>query len=221
MPLFADAGSIQTLFTAAVGVLGVLLGGLAEWIIARLLPRLGSLPAVGARMFTALATGLISALLAMRFGFSWELPAYLILAVLGVQLARIDISTKLLPNMIVLPLLLAGAALLSASAALTLSWSDMLRAIISAAILFITYLILAIISPGSIGMGDVKLAAPIGLYLGYLGWSQVFYGAAFGFVLGGVATFVLLRLKTKGTLSEVAYGPSMLAAGIGAILSLQ
>lgn len=221
MSLLTDAGSIEPQFTAAVGLLGVLLGLIAEWAIVRTLPNLGSLPSLGARTAGALATGLISALLAMRFGISWELPAYLILAVLGVQLARIDIATKLLPNRIVLTLLLAGAALLAASAALTWAWSDLLRAVIAAAILFITYLILAIISPGGIGMGDVKLAAPLGLYLGYLGWSQVFYGAAFGFVLGGVATFALIRLKTKGTLSEVAYGPSMLMAGLGVILSLQ
>ena len=44
-------------------------------------------------------------------------------------------------------------------------------------------------------MGDVKLAAPVGLYLGYLGWSQLFYGGALGFVLGGIFSVVLIRLK--------------------------
>jgi leader peptidase (prepilin peptidase)/N-methyltransferase len=218
--LFTDAGSTQPLFIAAVGVLGVTLGLVAEWTIVRTLPRLGGRVATWVRITTAVLTGALSALLAMRFGISWELPAYIVLAVLAVQLSRIDIAHKLLPNMVVLPLLLAGTIFLAASAALTAAWGDLLRAVISATILFLTYLILAIISPNGIGMGDVKLAAPVGLYLGYLGWSQLFYGGAFGFVVGGLATFVLMRLKTTGTLSEVAYGPSMLAAAFCVILSL-
>ena len=121
----------------------------------------------------------------------------MILAVVGVQLARIDIAQKLLPNSGRVVASIGRRCPIAASAALTSAWADLLRAVISAAILFVTYLILAIISPGGIGMGDVKLAAPLGLYLGYLGWSQLFYGAAFGFVLGGLATFALLRLKPK------------------------
>ena len=73
-------------------------------------------------------------------------------------------------------------------------------------ILFVVYLILAIISPNGIGMGDVKLAAPLGLYLGYLGWGQLFYGGALGFVLGGLATFVLTRMKPKETLARWPMG---------------
>jgi leader peptidase (prepilin peptidase)/N-methyltransferase len=172
------------------------------------------------RITTAPLTGALSALLALRFGISWNLAAYIVLAVLGVQLSRIDIAHKLLPNRIVLLLMLAGTALLLIAAAAAPEWGALLRAAVSAVILFVVYLILAIISPNGIGMGDVKLAAPVGLYLGYLGWAQLFYGGALGFILGGLATFVLLRLNTKGDLSEVAFGPSMLAASFGVILSL-
>ena len=69
-------------------------------------------------------------------------------------------------------------------------------------------------------MGDVKLAAPLGLYLGYLGWSQLFYGGALAFVAGGLASAVMV-LKNRGNKpQEVAYGPSMLAAGLAVILLL-
>lgn len=220
MSLFTEAGSTQPLFIAAVAVLGVGLGLVAEWVVVRTHPRLGGPPANWVRITTALATGALSALLALRFGFAWQFPAFIVLASLGIQLSRIDIGHKLLPNRIVLSLLIAGAALLSASAALTPAWGALLRAAVSAVLLFVVYLILALISPNGIGMGDVKLAAPIGMYLGYLGWVQLFYGAALGFVLGGLATFVLMRLKTKGTLSEVAYGPSMVVACFAVVLSL-
>jgi leader peptidase (prepilin peptidase)/N-methyltransferase len=87
--------------------------------------------------------------------------------------------------------------------------------------LFAIYLILAIISPGSIGMGDVKLAGPIGLYLGYLGWSQLLYGGLLAFVLNGVVTLVVLRTNRIERASEVAHGPSMLAAAAGTALFMQ
>jgi leader peptidase (prepilin peptidase)/N-methyltransferase len=83
------------------------------------------------------------------------------------------------------------------------------------------YLILGLTSRNGIGMGDVKLAAPLGLYLGYLGWSQLFYGGALGFVAGGIASVVLV-LKNRGNKpKEVAYGPSMLAAGLAVILLMR
>jgi leader peptidase (prepilin peptidase)/N-methyltransferase len=61
-------------------------------------------------------------------------------------------------------------------------------------------------------MGDVKLAAPLGLYLGYLGWSQLLYGGLLGFVLNGVVTLLLVSIRRRGKGTEVAHGPSMLAA---------
>ena len=65
-------------------------------------------------------------------------------------------------------------------------------------------------------MGDVKLAAPVGLYLGYLGWSQLLYGGLLGFVLNGILSpFVLCARNRAERASEVAHGPSMLAAAAG------
>jgi leader peptidase (prepilin peptidase)/N-methyltransferase len=95
-----------------------------------------------------------------------------------------------------------------------------LRAAAGGAILFVIYLILAIISPGGMGMGDVKFAAPIGLYLGYLGWSQLLYGGLLGFILNGVVTVLVLRKNRAVRTSEVPHGPSMLAAVAGIALLL-
>jgi leader peptidase (prepilin peptidase)/N-methyltransferase len=87
-----------------------------------------------------------------------------------------------------------------------------------AAILFGIYLILAIISPSGIGMGDVKLAGPVGLYLGYLGWNQLLYGGLLGFIVGGIASAFMLRWHRKEKPAEVAYGPSMLTAVVAVSL---
>jgi leader peptidase (prepilin peptidase)/N-methyltransferase len=170
------------------------------------------------RITTAVVTAAVFAVLTLRFGLSPTLPAYLLLAVLAVQLSRVDVTHHLLPNPLVLMLLSAGFVLLTTSAALVPDWSALLRAAAGGVILFLGYLILGLISPGGLGMGDVKLAAPLGMYLGYLGWSQVFYGGLLGFVVGGVMTVLMLRLKRGIKPAEVAHGPAMFAAAIGVVL---
>lgn len=217
----APAGTLPgALFIAGMGLLGALLCVLAELLMRRALPHLaGPLPA-RRRITTAAATFAGCALVASRFGMTPELPAYMLLAVAGVQLARIDLLHHLLPNRMVLPLLGAGLALLAAAAGVSGDAGNLLRGAAGAAILFVLYLFLALTSRNGLGMGDVKLAAPLGLYLGYLGWSHLFYGGALGFVAGGVAS-VLLVVKNRETKpKEVPYGPSMLAAGLAVILLL-
>ena len=214
------AGSTVLLFVAGIGLLGLILSPLAELLIAKFLPRIGGLPTVRARIMTAVITCALCAAFAFRFGADPPLAAFVLLAVLGVQLARIDISLHLLPNPLVLSLFLGGLACLLAAIFGGSQWPDVLRAVASAAILFASYLILALISPGGMGMGDVKFAAPIGLYLGYLGWSQLLYGGLLGFILNGIVTVLVLRRNRSERASEVPHGPSMLAAAAGVALLL-
>ncbi|MET3367796.1 UNVERIFIED_CONTAM: leader peptidase (prepilin peptidase)/N-methyltransferase [Jeotgalibacillus campisalis] len=205
-------------FPLLVAFLGLMLSPAVELVIARTLPRLGGLPAPRVRITTAVVTALLFGLLAWRFGFSPELPAFILLALLGVQLSRIDFTLHLLPNALVLLLLGGGLALLFASAAVTPAWTDLIRALAGGAILFAGYLILGLISPGSLGMGDVKLAAPLGLYLGYLGWGQVLFGGLLGFVVGGVLTVLMFRLRRGEKPAETAHGPAMFMAALGVAL---
>lgn len=200
------------------GLLGLLLSPVTEILIARFLPRLGGLPSAGIRITTAAITALLFALLTLRFGPGPELPAFLFLVLLAIQLSRIDFTRHLLPNPLVLVLLAAGFVLLGLAATLAPDWSGLLRAASGGAISFAVYLILGLISPRSIGMGDVKLAAPLGMYLGYLGWGQVFYGTMLGFVMGGVLTVLMVRLGPAQKPAETAHGPAMFAAALGVAL---
>ncbi|MFF2244754.1 prepilin peptidase [Arthrobacter sp. NPDC058130] len=212
--------STGILLIAGVGLAGACLSLLAELLIGRALPHLGGPLPLRIRITTAAATFALSALLAWRFGPAPELTAYVLLAVAGVQLARIDLLHHLLPNRMVLPLLGAGLVLLGAAAGVSGEAGSLLRGAAGALILFVLYLFLALTSRNGLGMGDVKLAAPLGLYLGYLGWPHLFYGGALGFVAGGLASAVMV-LKNRGNKpKEVAYGPAMLAAGLAVILLL-
>jgi leader peptidase (prepilin peptidase)/N-methyltransferase len=216
----AVAGSASLLFILGIGAAGAALGVAAGLLVRRALPRLAGSPSARTGSTTAAITFALSALLAWRFGAVPEVAAYVLLAVAGVQLARIDLIHHLLPNRMVFPLLAGGLVLLTGAGLAQGTAENLLRGVAGGVILFISYLILALTSRNGLGMGDVKLAAPLGLYLGYLGWTHVFYGGALGFVVGGVVS-VLTVLKNRGNKpQEVPYGPSMLAAGLAAILLL-
>ena len=156
-------------------------------------------------------TALLVVATVLRFGPSWELPAFLLLAVAGVLLAVVDLQHRLLPNRVVLPSLAAGTALLLLPALADGAWDALLRAVLGAGALFAVYLALALVSPGGLGMGDVKLAAVLGLYLGWLGWTAVVVGALAGFVVQALVALVLLASRRIGLRGELPFGPAMLA----------
>jgi leader peptidase (prepilin peptidase)/N-methyltransferase len=175
---------------------------------------------VGVRIpdpFPALATAALCALAALRFGPSWQLPAFLLLAAAGVLLAVIDLEHRLLPNRIIGPATAAAVALLGVAAAVGGQGPDLLRAVTGAALLFGAYLVMALIAPSGLGMGDVKLAGLLGLYLGWLGWGAVVVGAVAGFVVQALLALLLLATRRIGLRGELPFGPAMLAGAALAI----
>ena len=170
--------------------------------------------AVGVRVsvpIPAVATAVLFGLAAWRFGASWQLPAFLALAAAGVLLAVVDLEHRLLPNRIVGPAAATGAVLLGLAAAVGGQGHDLVRALLGAATLFVAYLVLALIAPSGLGMGDVKLAGLLGLYLGWLGWGAVLFGAVAGFVVQAVVALLLLATRRIGLRGELPFGPAMLA----------
>jgi leader peptidase (prepilin peptidase)/N-methyltransferase len=157
------------------------------------------------------------ALMAVRFGLAWDLPAYLYLAAIAVALALIDIDVRRLPNAIVLPSYPVVAALLLVSAIVEGRWDDYLRAAVGCVILFAFYFLLAFIYPAGMGFGDVKLAGVLGAYLGWLGWAAFGAGAFLGFLLGGVLGALLMAVGRAGRKSKIPFGPFMLAGALIAV----
>ncbi|MEN2736635.1 prepilin peptidase [Microbacterium sp. X-17] len=140
-----------------------------------------------------------------------ELTAYLWLAAVSVALAIIDVEKHRLPDAIVLPTAIAVVALLGASAAVAGDWARLGQAAIGAAALFLFYLILALVRPGGMGFGDVKLAAVLGFALAWAGWAQLVVGAFAAFVLGGIFSVALLASKRVKRTGGIPFGPWMLS----------
>jgi leader peptidase (prepilin peptidase)/N-methyltransferase len=142
--------------------------------------------------------------------FGLVLAAFLYLAAVSVALALIDLDTHTLPNRIVYPSLIIGAVLLGASSMISGDYFAIARAAIGGAALFTAYLVMALSYPGGMGFGDVKLAAVLGLFLGYLGWPQLAVGAFAPFLVGGVFSIALVLAKRAGRKSRIPFGPWML-----------
>lgn len=170
------------------------------------------------RPWMAAITGLLCGLLVWRLGLSWELPAFLLLPVFGVLLAAIDLRSKLLPNRLLLPFTGVVLVLLAAASALGDEWPRLLGAAFGGASMFMLYLLMALITPGGIGMGDVKLAGVLGLYGGYAGAVPWLITVLGGFVVGGVAGVLLLILGGYSRKKHFPFGPAMLVGAMAAAL---
>jgi leader peptidase (prepilin peptidase) / N-methyltransferase len=154
-----------------------------------------------------LSTG--GALMATASGL--RLVALLYLAAISIALALIDVDVHRLPDAIVLPSYAVGVVLLGGAALLDGDLVGLARIAAGAGIGFGLYFVLALISPRGMGLGDVKLAGVLGLWLGAFGWPQLVVGIGAAFLLGGIAGIVLLATRRAGRKTGIPFGPWMLA----------
>ena len=171
-------------------------------------PISGRYPLVEA-LTAALFVAVTARSLAMTDGL-WALPASLYLVSIGVALAFIDLDTHRLPNAIVLPAYPVSLLLLGLAAAGTGDGPALLRAALGGAAMFLFYLVLVLVAPRSMGLGDVKLAGVLGLHLAFVGWGALAVGLFAAFVFGGVFGGALILLRRAGRKSAIPFGPWMI-----------
>ena len=124
-------------------------------------------------------TGLLFALAGYECGLSLELVWAVVLISVLVALSGIDLEHRLLPNVIVGPA--AVGFVLSVARDPGRWWVYLLSAVAVAAGLFA----LALVYPGGMGMGDVKMGGMLGAFLGPCASLTVFVGALVGALVGG------------------------------------
>ena len=162
------------------------------------------------------ATGVLFVLVFWKFGLGLEFVAYAYLAALAVVLTVIDLTVHRLPDVLVLPAYPILLALFSVQCLITGDWWPLATAAIGGVILFAIYFAAALIYPGGMGFGDVKLAGVLGIALGYLGWGPLVVGGFAAFLIGGLIGIVILAAKRGGRRTGIPFGPSMLAgAAVG------
>lgn len=166
-----------------------------------------------------LLTGVLFGVMAARFGFDPALPAFLVFTAFLVALSVIDLDTFLLPKVLVWPAFFSGVVLLTVAAVVDGDWLSLREAAMGSALAFGALFVIHFISPKGMGFGDVRLAAVLGLHLGWIELVTVGLGLFLAFLLASVVGIGLIATKRKGRKDKVPFGP-FLAAGTGVAIVL-
>lgn len=151
--------------------------------------------------------GVLFAAVTARFGASWELPAYLVLTAALLAISIIDLEHFIVPDRITAPVTVSALALLGLAAAIDQNGWRYGRTLLGGLAYCAFLLTLNVLYPRGMGMGDVKLSFSLGLYLGWLGWGQVFLGGFLAFLLGALIGVGLIATGVKGRKDFVPFGP--------------
>src|SRR5919108_1738357 len=128
-----------------------------------------------------------------------------------VTLAAIDVQRRLLPNRIVYPLAIVGIV-----ATLPLGGGVLVEHLAAGAGAFLFLLVPAIAYPEGMGMGDVKLAGAMGLYLGL----AVIPALLVAFVSGTLAgAAIVLRGGVTARKRTLPFGVFLALGGLTAVVA--
>jgi leader peptidase (prepilin peptidase)/N-methyltransferase len=176
-------------------------------------------PGLGRR--SALAAALVGGLVGWATGLDWPLLWLVPLIPVGVALSVIDWHTKLLPRIIVIPATLVAVVLVVVVGLATGERDALVRALVAMVVVRSFYWVLWSVLPGvGMGFGDVRLAAIVGLVLGWLGWGAVAIGVWIGMAVFGLPGLVLaiVRWDRKLLKKPFPFGPFMLVGAVAGLV---
>ena len=193
---------------------------------------IAALPGLGPR--SALWAALSGGLLGWATGVDWSLiwlvplvpvaaratdPAAAVAVPAAVALSVIDWHTRLLPRRIVLTATLTAVVAVALVGLLTDQREALVRALIAMIGVRSLFWLLWFLRSAGMGFGDVRLAALVGLVLGWVGWGAVFVGVWVGFVVFAVPGLALALLKRDRSMLKkpFPFGPFMV---LGALFGL-
>ena len=129
-----------------------------------------------------------------------------------VPVALIDFDHRIIPNVIMAPAAVAALAIGAITRPDGLTTQLIAGAAAGGFLLFF-----ALAYPRGMGMGDVKLAAVLGLFLGRSVAVALFVGVSLGAVVG--ALIVAREGVTKGRKTAIPFGPFLAIGGIVGVLA--
>jgi leader peptidase (prepilin peptidase) / N-methyltransferase len=167
-------------------------------------------------------TALLFGIAFWRLGLSPELPAVLAFIFGGVLLSVIDWKVHRLPTRLVyLTLAGVGAGLLFASL-VEWDWVPLATAVAGAVLFANAFFLIWYVGRNFLGMtvlgfGDVRLAAVLGMLLGWYGLPYVLYGAIAGHLLA-VAVAVATCIHKRKLHIRYSFGPPLIAGTLAVVL---
>lgn len=160
-------------------------------------------------------TGALSALVAWRFGFSWQAVAGLVFVWALIALAFIDLDTQLLPDSLTQPLLWLGLILNMWN-----TFTDLRTALIGALAGYLSlwtvyWMFKLLTKKEGMGYGDFKLLAAIGAWLG---WTLLPFTILASSMVGAAVGIAMIVIGGHERSKPIPFGPYLSAAGIVALL---
>jgi len=150
------------------------------------------------------------------------IAGYLLLAAMLLTVSVIDIQRYRLPDRIVLPALGASVVIVVAESLRASEPKQINYALVGALIYFGFLLVVHLISPSGMGFGDVKLAAVMGLFVGWLAPSYegalalVLWAMLIGFVAGSMVGIAMLVSRRRST--PIPFGPFLAFGALTVVL---
>lgn len=163
-----------------------------------------------AAIATALVAGFLSLLGAIRYGVQAETLVVIFVICVLVVISREDLEHKIIPNRIIVPAWLG--VLLAHLALHPEHWVEWLAASFGAGLFF---LVVALLYPAGLGMGDVKLALFLGAALGWAVVTALLIGTL---AAGLVAAVLLVRQGASARKRAIPLGPFLAAGAIFVLL---
>ena len=164
-------------------------------------------------------TGLLFFLAFWRFGLTAQFGITAFWCCVFLVVIFIDWEHKLILNIITYPAIVIAVVILAVHTygpgiVFLPPQATLINGLVSGAFLFAFFLLIVIIRPDAMGMGDAKLVALIGLISGF---PLVVFSMMIGVTLGGIVAVILLATRKKGRKDVIAYGTFL---GIGPIVAL-
>lgn len=154
----------------------------------------------------AVAVGFAGSYLAFEDdGWAWVALACVFVAVLA-TITLTDLEDRIIPNVVLAPAAVAGVALVAVADA-----GELPEHLIAAAAAGGFLLVVALLYPRGMGMGDVKLAAVMGLYLGRAVAPALLIGFAAGAIFG---LALIARHGSAARKQKVPFGPFLALGGL-------
>lgn len=173
----------------------------------------------GLALQTTVLGGLAGGLVGYSVGWDRALVGLLPLVPVCLALALVDLRTRLLPRVVVLPATGALIVLAGLDAVLTGEHDDLVRAAIGLLVARSFYWVLWYAHSAGMGFGDVRLAALLGFPLAWLGWQEFALGMYSGFLVFALPGLLLAIVRwDRGMLrAPYPFGPAMI---VGALLGV-
>ncbi|MCW2994369.1 MAG: prepilin peptidase [Conexibacter sp.] len=157
----------------------------------------------------AVTAGLYVLVVALKWGDVLQVTLGLVLVTFLVPIAVIDLDLKIIPDKLTAP-----AAVLAIALGAVLEPSYLPEQLAAGAGALIFFLLPSLIHKKGMGMGDVKLVAVLGLYLGRAVAPAIFIALIVGVVAG--AAIIAMKGMSEGRRTQVPFGPFL---AIGALIA--